>query len=625
MQIFVASTFRNLSYSCIVRICLETQVCPFFELPVMFRKAFHTKSNIAIRGSDRRKLRSTISEQFPVLDSDEVAELTPNKDDMTVMKITTHSDCIMHVYCLTGTPIFFQIEKQLYPTVYTLWKHPNLLPCLTTWPQVLDKISGGADLMLPGVILQQSGLPRLSKGQLCAVCLLGNQAPIAIGHAAMSSDGMTANGMKGRGVQIIHCYKDMLWAQGNKTSLPDIPLPPPSGIFSEDFTEDVASAEQNGTATEASNSLPAMLQDEMEPQLSELNLEDGPADAAGGGEGAEEGDEEDALSPTEKMDALLYQCTLHSLKSKIKPSDLPLLTSNFFRSYVVACCPEGQTLDMKKTSYKKLSKFLQKLHSEGLLEVKEEKKGVDFITAVHKDHPELRSFVVPASNDGSSASSGSIGASATQSQLEVRLMNGVSADMLPILKLSGYGKGDWLTHEALREAVTNYIKHHDLADKENPRMVNLDGPLHDALINRSEGYVEKLRWDQLFSRCNGKMTSGHEVILPGQRSSGQGNTRKGKLQPIQIKIERKSGNKNVTVIHNLEPYGIEPKDFAHRLQVGVAASSTIHQMPGQGSGSQVIIQGKQVRFVETLLTDHYQIPRRYIQGLELAAKSGKKR
>ena len=45
-------------------------------------------------------------------------------------------------------------------------------------------------------------------------------------------------------------------------------------------------------------------------------------------------------------------------------------------------------MDIKKTSYKKLSKFLQKLHSEGLLEVKEEKKGVDFIKAVHKDHPE---------------------------------------------------------------------------------------------------------------------------------------------------------------------------------------------------------------------------------------------
>ena len=30
--------------------------------------------------------------------------------------------------------------------VYTLWKHPDLLPSLSTWPPVLDKISGGAGL-----------------------------------------------------------------------------------------------------------------------------------------------------------------------------------------------------------------------------------------------------------------------------------------------------------------------------------------------------------------------------------------------------------------------------------------------------------------------------------------------
>ncbi|XP_022102820.1 eukaryotic translation initiation factor 2D-like isoform X2 [Acanthaster planci] len=532
------------------------------------------------RGGDRqhvlvyslRKLRSSFSVQFPSLDTDQVAELTPNKDDMTVMKITTHSDCTMHVYCLTGTPIFFQIEKQLYPTVYMLWKHPNLLPCLITWPPVLDKLSGGADLMLPGVVIPPSGLPQLNKDQLCAICLLGNHAPVAVGHAIMSSDDMKSSGMKGRGIQVMHCYKDSLWAQGDKSLLPEIPLPEPGGNLCEENSEEVTlSTEQNITLTDVGGLSPTVHQDETEPHIDEICLEDYPCD--GGGERADEVTKNESLSPTDEMDALLYQCTLHSLKSMVKPSDLPLLTSNFYRSYVVSCCPEGQTLDIKKTSYKKLSKFLQKLHSEGFLEVREEKKGVDFITAVHKDHPDLRSFIVPASTDGFSASGVSNEASATHSQLEVRLMNGVSADMLPILKVSGYGKGDWLTHEALREAVTKYIKGNDLTDEENPRMVNLDGPLHEALINRSEGYVEKLRWDQVFSRCNGRMTAGHEIILPGQRSVGQ--IRKGKLQPIQIKLEKKSGNKNVTVIQNIEPYGIEPKDFAHRLQITITFQDDI--------------------------------------------------
>ena len=67
------------------------------------------------------------------------------------------------------------------------------------------------DLMLPGVIPQQDGLPQLSKGQLCAITLIGNQAAVAIGHAAMATVDMVTSGMKGKGVQVIHCFKDMLW------------------------------------------------------------------------------------------------------------------------------------------------------------------------------------------------------------------------------------------------------------------------------------------------------------------------------------------------------------------------------------------------------------------------------
>ena len=34
--------------------------------------------------------------------------------------------------------------------VYTLWKHPTLLPVLTTQPSVIPVLVRGADLMVPG-------------------------------------------------------------------------------------------------------------------------------------------------------------------------------------------------------------------------------------------------------------------------------------------------------------------------------------------------------------------------------------------------------------------------------------------------------------------------------------------
>lgn len=39
----------------------------------------------------------------------------------------------------------------------------------------------------------------------------------------------------------------------------------------------------------------------------------------------------------ELMDALLLQCFLHALKSKVKKSDLPLLTSTFLRNHMFSC------------------------------------------------------------------------------------------------------------------------------------------------------------------------------------------------------------------------------------------------------------------------------------------------
>lgn len=35
-------------------------------------------------------------------------------------------------------------------SVYTLWKHPTLLPILTTPENVIPVLVGGADLMVPG-------------------------------------------------------------------------------------------------------------------------------------------------------------------------------------------------------------------------------------------------------------------------------------------------------------------------------------------------------------------------------------------------------------------------------------------------------------------------------------------
>ena len=64
----------------------------------------------------RKKLRGEIGKQFPTLSADDLSALVPNKEDMTIMKISTHSGQNLLVYNLHGNPAFFQVETQVYPT-----------------------------------------------------------------------------------------------------------------------------------------------------------------------------------------------------------------------------------------------------------------------------------------------------------------------------------------------------------------------------------------------------------------------------------------------------------------------------------------------------------------------------
>lgn len=57
----------------------------------MFLKPFRSKSNVAIKGSERKRLRSSLSNEYTgKLKDNEVMELLPNKEEMTVMKIYSH-------------------------------------------------------------------------------------------------------------------------------------------------------------------------------------------------------------------------------------------------------------------------------------------------------------------------------------------------------------------------------------------------------------------------------------------------------------------------------------------------------------------------------------------------------
>uniref|UniRef100_A0A8C5H3U8 Eukaryotic translation initiation factor 2D n=1 Tax=Gouania willdenowi TaxID=441366 RepID=A0A8C5H3U8_GOUWI len=563
---------------------------------------------------------------FPSLSADDLSELVPNKEELNVVKIYAHKGEAVTLYVVHKNPLFFEVEKRLYPTVYVLWRCPALLPTFTTWPPVLQKLIGGADLMLPGVVVPPCGLPDVKQGDCCAVTLVHNRAPVAVGQASVSSAEMQSLGMKGRGVCVVHTYMDSLWAFGDKSCPPCVPDENDEHRSYKEECE--VSEEEEGAKVEVEQSLEEQhtASESITKQdyggIEDLSLAEKEEEKSEEGDEKEEENQEEQETPQALMDALLLQCFMHALKTRVKKSELPLLTSTFLRNHMFSCCPSGKQIDIKKSSYKKLSKFLQAMQQQHhLVRVKELTKGVESIVEVDWKHPQLRSFVAPEETDVEAASvCDEVEGEISYHPPEITTIYSGSCSPSYICCL--HRKGATMNPTEVRSLVTDYVKKNDLVVEHNKNFVTVNPVLCDCLLEKSEYQeVETLKWDDLFSRTLGRMQVCHQVVFPGKAPI----TKKGQIEPIDISVASRGSNKKVTLIKNLELYGLDPAAVASALQHKVQASSVLHPVPGSKDKVLVQIQGNQVHQVGTLLLDHYRIPNKYIQGLVKAPKSMKKK
>ncbi|XP_009989632.1 PREDICTED: eukaryotic translation initiation factor 2D-like, partial [Tauraco erythrolophus] len=235
------------------------------------------------------------------------------------------------------------------------------------------------------------------------------------------------------------------------------------------------------------------------------------------------------------------------------------------------------------------SKFLQCMQRQKILQVKELNKGVESIVEVDWKHPDIKAFAVP--EGFSSASAAQDSKSEDRGQVyhapEIIPLYGVSAKMIPLFQESGHRKGSILSSSEVRNIIINYVKANELVDETNKNLVKVDAILCDCLLDKTEqDEISDLKWDDLLSRC-----------LEG-------------LQPLH---------------QDLELYDLDPQCVANILQQKVQASATITPVPATKDRVRVQIQGNQTHHLAKMLLEKYQLPRKYIQGLEKAPKLGRRK
>ncbi|GLU16289.1 hypothetical protein SLE2022_327280 [Rubroshorea leprosula] len=583
----------------------------------MFKKTVEAKAHQRLSGADKKKLKRTIRDRFPRASDADIDALLPPKAEITVAKFQNR----VHVYGVEGGfPVFFDVDgrgTEIFPTVFALWTVPELLPSF---------------------ILKGAGEP-------WAVKVPGNPAPIAVGSTTMSSNEALKANLRGKALRITHYYRDLLWESVEGHYVPN------AGFFEDVVFEDPALSSScqasyscEGSADDPNNQQNAIDKknigesDETSDVISETNAasstQNDPQNAveeiaeivgdlklADSVEAAPQNVEEQLSLSTEDVDSHLDKCLLQALHTTVKDKDLPMPGSTLWSNHVLPCRPSGITLDIKKSSHKKLSKWLQAKSSTGLITVKEDKyKKEIMLLSVNRGHPDYLSFKPEKRQVQKVDQAGDHPASESRSPnvVDVAEVYKSSVHVNPIFSSVGADMGKLYLASEASDVVFKYMEKENLVKPTNKAIVVLDAILCDALfkgaIKKGSTYPTEIHKKDLGTTFISRMQA-HHIVTRGTESV----VRKGALKAIQIVTERRQGNKKVTKVSSLETFLMDPEAIASELQKKFACSTTVAELPGK-KGLEVIIQGGVIDDVAKHLIEQYGIPKRYIEVLDKTKK-----
>ncbi|KDQ16990.1 hypothetical protein BOTBODRAFT_172600 [Botryobasidium botryosum FD-172 SS1] len=587
----------------------------------MFKRPLQEKKTSSpIRASQWRQLKAQIaSESAPAgCIPEDIDALVP--DRLLSAKFTTYQAESGVMYTSQDKdPLWITLRDEpdkYIPTVpnihlvYTLWKRP-VLPIITTPSAVISKLIGGADLMAPGVIgVGDDEFPSLARGALVAIAPYGSEAPLAVGRMALSSTELNEDS-KGKAVYIIHTFQDALWELGSKSNPPQTIIP---------FTRALEQGEET-------TSVDALVTEETQAAGAHagFSIETTPTPGEPTTEpGAELVESQSDLTPAE-VDTVLRKALLQAIPrlSKLPPGTFPIPASNFYSSHILpsrpARCPPS--CDIKKSSFKKVSKFLQAAEKDGLLKLKEMKGDLNVmgVVATHGEVVGHRSY--KTMRDAEASASKAAEAAATEASkakpLVVKELHKPHGSSVAFFKTIGNPPDELYAGSDLRTILEDYIHAHSLVCEQDKKYIRPDENL-SFLFAKNET-SEFLPRSELVERLVGTMQHWHSVVADGRDPV----LKKGKLSPISIVIKLRQGKRASTLITDFEAFLLTADFLCAELQKSCASSTSSAPVKGKPNAIEVLVQGKHAKAVTDLLISQ-GVPKHFITFEDLTDKKKKK-
>lgn len=407
----------------------------------MFAKEPHIKPLSNLKNSDRKKLQGSIQKQLCQDYQLPTATIKQTNFQLNNMSGSIYTD-------ENNKPIWFKtkFEDTLYPSIFTLWtSQMQLLPIILTHDFVIEEhILGGAHLMLPGTI---PPFPQeMKKGTIVGICSSKQPNLIkAVGVSQMNlCDISYVIGTKGIAVKVVHYLDDGLF-KAFKLELKEPATNQPESVTEAnvDLTEDNQEAsliiEQEINNDKPNGKDDAV--DEITEEMDQLTVED--------------------------IDHMLIRAVKYTIKFDTKV-ELPIVASTFISNHVMKNLPATDTniVNIKKSSWKKATKFLKYLEDQGFLKLKGKNDSCTVIS-VNKDHKELADM---EAYQTSSKKTTSISASKKQPTLSYfanSLFKPINLGRDFINETNDHPMQAYFTQQEIKTFLDQYISEHNLIDPKN--------------------------------------------------------------------------------------------------------------------------------------------------------------
>lgn len=581
-----------------------------------------------------------------------------------------------------GHPIFIDFSggktdaHMMYPTIYALRVIPHMMRPMFIYPPVSEYVISGADVMWPGVIIPAEGIGKFTRGDKRALFVAGNPVPIGVGWLLSDSIQVENNDRRGKALTLVHCYNDDLWDFGDRN-------PPNEGFFSsyvdpiivpqkeetaaaessadrtEQETDDLAAAilgtdststepvEQSSAETTiegsadnvstsdnktevATESQDESVNQENEDEEDEEEDEDGEEDEdeddeAAAGDAKDEDSKQPAI-PKEKMDESLRRALYYAIKTRIQDDDLPMEPTVLFSAHMEACNIEDFKLDVKKSSYKKLTKFLKDMQKAKILQVKTCGCKDLNVTSVNHSHPSIRGMILDAkylnivkqkqkqrekahekAEEAIAAKLAQLDmASPAQHKHDLIILHMFKPDST--LKNSLFSEAhssQMFTMADAKSVLWDYVKKQNL--DMGPK-VQLDELLIQSFYSevRNSENIGSVTKADISKRLDSHMVEYHAIVTDGDVEHAK--FVKGPVPYVEVHLEQRQGNKFMTKIRGLEVFGIDLNQFVKDCQKTFSCSATLANLTGkQSKFKEVLIQGNVAKEVPGRILDSYGI------------------